>query len=93
MGLYLGGLITRRIFASEVWGPYFGEGLLLLIYMYIFFFFWGGGGLIIGILRCNDGFEICKNVHDPVLNARPTLLREHCCRNIISGQLFSLWLN
>ena len=38
MGLYLGGLIIGRIFASEIWGAYFREGLYL-------------GGLIIGILR------------------------------------------
>ena len=38
MGLYLGGLIIGRIFASEIWGAYFREGL--------FFFF--GGGLILG---------------------------------------------
>ena len=44
MGLYSGGLIIRRIFASEIWGAYFREGLL-------FFFFLGGGGLNIGILR------------------------------------------
>ena len=45
MGLYLGGLIGR-IFASEIWGAYFREGL------FIFFFGGGGGvGLIIGILR------------------------------------------
>ena len=35
MGLYLRGLITGRIFASEIWGAYFREGL--------FFFFFGGG--------------------------------------------------
>ena len=36
MGLYSGGLINGRIFASEIWGAvaYFREG----------FFFWGGGG-------------------------------------------------
>ena len=39
MGLYSGGLIIGRIFASEIWGAYFREGL-----------FWGGG-LIIGILQ------------------------------------------
>ena len=33
MGLYLGGLIIGRIFASEIWGAYFWEGL-----------FCGGGG-------------------------------------------------
>ena len=38
MGLYSGGLIIGRIFASDIWGAYFWEG---------FFFFWGGGGLII----------------------------------------------
>ena len=34
MGLYLGRLIIGRIFASEIWGAYFWEGL----------FFGGGGG-------------------------------------------------
>ena len=38
MGLYSGGLIIGRIFASEIWGAYFREGL--------FFFFGGGGGLL-----------------------------------------------
>ena len=38
MGLYSGGFIIGRIFASEIWGPYYQEGLFL-------------GGLIIGILR------------------------------------------
>ena len=42
MGLHTGGLIIGRIFASEIWGTYFREGLLFL---------GGGGGLIIGILR------------------------------------------
>ena len=46
MGLYSGGLVIGRIFASEIWGAYFREGLLLLL-----FFFFLGGGLIIGILR------------------------------------------
>ena len=32
MGLYLGGLIIGMIFASEIWGAYFREGLFL----------WGG---------------------------------------------------
>ena len=52
MGLYSGGLIIGRIFASEIWGAYFREGLSF-IYLFIYFFFWGGGGggLIIGILR------------------------------------------
>ena len=34
MGIYLGGLIIGRIFASEIGGAYFREG----------FFFGGGGG-------------------------------------------------
>ena len=38
MGLYSGGLIIGRIFASETWEAYFREGLFL-------------GGLIIGMLR------------------------------------------
>ena len=41
MGLYSEGLIIGRIFAFEIWGAYFWEGL----------FFLGGGGLIIGILQ------------------------------------------
>ena len=32
MGLYLGGLIIRRIFGSETWGAYFREGLLSVLY-------------------------------------------------------------
>ena len=36
MGLYSGGFIIGRIFASEIWGALFREGL--------FFFFGGGGG-------------------------------------------------
>ena len=38
MGLYSGGLIIERIFASEIWGAYFREGLI------VFFFLGGGGG-------------------------------------------------
>ena len=38
MGLFSGGLIIGRIFASEIWGAYFQEGLFL-------------GWLIIRILR------------------------------------------
>ena len=37
MGLYSGELIIGRIFASEILGAYFREGLL-------FFLFWEGGG-------------------------------------------------
>ena len=44
MGLYSGGLIIGRSFASEIWGAYFREGLFL-----------GEGGLIIGILRYLGG--------------------------------------
>ena len=43
MGLYLGGLIIGRIFASEIWGAYFWEGLF--IYLFIYLFILGGGGL------------------------------------------------
>ena len=35
MGLYFGGLIIGRIFASEIWGAYFREVVV---------FFGGGGG-------------------------------------------------
>ena len=51
MGLYSGGLIIGRIFASEIWGAYFREGLFyfiiyLFIYLFNFFFFFWGGGLL-----------------------------------------------
>ena len=36
MDLYSGGLISGRIFASEIWWAYFRDG----------FFFVGGGGLL-----------------------------------------------
>ena len=45
MGLYSGGLIIGRIFASEIWGAYFREG-----------FFLGGGSLLwefYGISLCS----------------------------------------
>ena len=54
MGLYSGGLIIGRIFASEIWVGYFWEGLFLFINFFFFFLGGGGGGaggLIIGILR------------------------------------------
>ena len=38
MGLYSGGLIIGRIFASEIWGAYFLKGL---------FGGGGGGGLLL----------------------------------------------
>ena len=51
MGLYSGGLIIGRIFASEIWEAYFREGLFISIFIfiliYIYFFLGGGGGLII----------------------------------------------
>ena len=52
MGLYSGGLIIGRIFASENWGAYFRDGLFIYLFIY---FGWGGGGgevagLFIGIL-------------------------------------------
>ena len=43
MGLYLGGLIVGRIFASEIWEAYFREGLFILFIIIIFFSFGGGG--------------------------------------------------
>ena len=59
MGLYSGGLISGRIFAAEIWGTYFREGLFYLFiyficlfgYYYYYYFFFFGGGAIIGILR------------------------------------------
>ena len=32
MGLFSGGLVIGRIFASEIWGAYFREGLLSEFY-------------------------------------------------------------
>ena len=44
MGLYSGGLIIGRIFASEIWGAYFREGLFIYLFIYLIFFFLAGGG-------------------------------------------------
>ena len=53
MGLYLGGLIIGRIFASEIWGAYLREG-----------FFLGGGRAYCPYYRSftvlNFGVEICE---------------------------------
>ena len=55
MGLYSGGLIDGRIFASEIWGAYFWEGL---------FSFFGGGGLLSefhGIPKISGDFWVFDN--------------------------------
>ena len=60
MGLYLGGLIIGRIFASEIWGAYFlflggGGG-------------WGGGGLLVefyGNLSQRDQGKILEYPSSP----------------------------
>ena len=46
MGLYLEGFIIGRIFASEIWGAYFREGL---------FFLRGGGGGLLSEFYCSLG--------------------------------------
>ena len=47
MGFYSGGLIIGRIFASEIWGAYFRDGLFIYSFIYLLlFFFFGGGGLL-----------------------------------------------
>ena len=60
MGLYLGGFIIGRIFASEIWGAYFRKGLF-------FFFFWGGGyfwgGLFWGGRLSSKFYGILKSLH------------------------------
>ena len=48
MGLYSGGLVVGRIFASEIWGAYFWEGLFF-------------GELIIRILCYIKGPWLCIN--------------------------------
>ena len=44
MGLYSEGLIIGRIFASEIWGAYFREGLFISLFISLFFWGRGGGG-------------------------------------------------
>ena len=66
MGLYSGGLVIGRIFASEMWGAYFREGLLL------FLFFWAEGGLIIGILRYSKQRRSLKKICKPQRSVNPT---------------------
>ena len=45
MGSHAGRLIFETIFASEIWGAHFREGLLLLLFFY-YFFLGGGRGLL-----------------------------------------------
>ena len=52
MGLYSGGLIIGRIFASAIWETYFREGLFL-------------EGLVIGMLRYILPVQMLKSVADP----------------------------
>ena len=47
MGLYSGGLIIGRIFASEIWGGLFSGRLIYFLFILIFLL----RGGIIGILR------------------------------------------
>ena len=55
MGLYLGGCIIVRIFASEIRGAYFQKGLF--IYLFIYFRGWvGGGGLLLEFYGISNGF-------------------------------------
>ena len=72
MGLYLGGLITGRIFASKIGGLFFQDGLFLFLFIFflfflffayfvIFFFFWGGGLL----LKFNGNWGIFFKVCSP----------------------------
>ena len=61
MGLYSGGLIIGRIFASEIWGAYFREGLfcfLFVLFCFCFCFFFGGGGGGGGLL--SEFYGICS---------------------------------
>ena len=58
MGLYSGGLVTGRSFASEIWGGLYLGGLIIgrifaseIWGAYFGRAYLGGGGLIIGILR------------------------------------------
>ena len=50
---YIGEGFIGRLFASEIGGAYFREGLLLLLLLFIYFLFFGEGrgGVAIGILR------------------------------------------
>ena len=50
MGLYSGGLIIGRIFASEIWGAYFREGLFIYLFIYLFILF--GFVLFCFVLSC-----------------------------------------
>ena len=44
MSLCLGGLKIERIFASEIWGAYFWEGLNIIIICLFYYYFFGGEG-------------------------------------------------
>ena len=55
MGLFSGGLIIGRIFASKNLGGLFSGGLILLLLLLFFFWEGGWGEVIIGILRYAGG--------------------------------------
>ena len=61
MDLYLGGLTIETIFAPEIKGAYFQEGLFLIFF---FFFFGEGGGGEGGLL--SEFYGISFNVFNSV---------------------------
>ena len=77
MGLYSGGLIIGRNFASEIWGAYFREGLFIYLFIYLFtylfihffyyIFFVGGGGGGGGLLSEFYGIHNRKCSKDKML--------------------------
>ena len=92
MGLYSGGLIIGRIFASEIWGAYFREGL--------FFFFFGGGGAyyqkefydmqISFLITKAYFFELPKNM--PIWQLFFDVIQQTDSLCFIQFKITSLWL-
>ena len=71
MGLYLGGIIIGRIFASEIWPAYFRKGLFFNFYLFIYFFEGGGGrgrGGLLSEFHGTSDVDIMSKLHNHYTN-------------------------
>ena len=79
MGLHLRGLVVRRIFASEIWGAYFWEGLIIGILWYY--------SMRLDKKEINMYSRMQSSVVDNGLNQRYwyKIKSSHCCPLVFCG--------